>query len=136
MADDECSGACALPRYGLGRARAGTRLPHGKQVSRPVITWGPADGQCTQSQGLKSCHQQSCTLCIPQAKSLVCGPASDDTKQTVRAEETAALSGSMEALSITQLKRLIESRGASHADCLERSDLEARALHACQPAAE
>ena len=54
----------------------------------------------------------------------------------MRAEETAALSGSMEALSITQLKRLIESRGASHADCLERSDLEARALHACQPAAE
>ena len=71
-----------------------------------------------------------------QAKSLVCGPVSDDTKQTVRAEETAALSGSMEGLSITQLKRLIKSRGASHIDCLERTDLEARALQACQPAAE
>ena len=59
-----------------------------------------------------------------------------DTKQPVRAEETAALSGSMEDLSIIELKRIIKSRGASHADCLERTDLEARALQACQPAAE
>ena len=70
------------------------------------------------------------------AKSLVCGPPPDDVKETVKAEEMAALTGSMYQLSITQLKRLIESRGASHADCLERSELEARALQACQPAAE
>ena len=48
----------------------------------------------------------------------------------------AVQSGSMEGLSIAQLKCLIKSRGASHADCLERTDLEARALQACQPAAE
>ena len=36
-------GLHCLRRYGLGRARAGTRLPHGKQASRPkqaLDKWG------------------------------------------------------------------------------------------------
>lgn len=42
----------------------------------------------------------------------------------------------MQDLSITQLKKVIASRGASYADCVGRSDLEARARKACQPNAE
>ena len=57
-------------------------------------------------------------------------------RREVEAEETAALNGKMQDLSITQLKNLIVSRGASYADCVERSDLEARARKACQPDTE